>query len=174
MGEGLRLCKLVNKIMSFLVNLFDRFLPVSPEQYLPAAIIILLPNIGAGVIGIFCLDGIRNWSRTLRKPSFGPPSWLFSPAWFSIYICMGLSSYLVYKEGGQVLPLTVYGLQLSLNMIWCPLFFYFHRIDLVSSCNTIAQVCVYYCIWNCTRVPPLSRTLPIIGHCPNAVQTLAK
>lgn len=98
----------------------------------PAAAIILLPNAGAGFIGLFCLNGIRHWSKTLRKPSFGPPSWLFAPVWTLIYLCMGFSSYLVYREGDNVLPLTIYGVQLALNMMWCPLFFYFHRIDLVS------------------------------------------
>lgn len=104
------------------------------KDYLLPALIILLPNIGGGLTGSFCLDGIINWSKTLRKPSFGPPGWIFGPVWSLIYLCMGLSLYLIYEERGseaKVLALVVFGVQLLLNMSWCPLFFGFHRIDLV-------------------------------------------
>ena len=36
---------------------------------------------------------------------------------------MGYASYLVYKAGGGPVPLTLYGIQLALNLAWSPLFF---------------------------------------------------
>ncbi len=107
----------------------------SIQQYLPAAVIIALPNIGGALNTYLCRDDLTGWMRTLKKPSYSPPEWIFAPAWTCIFTCMGVSSYLIYKEGGlaaQTLPLGVYGLQFLLNFIWSPLYFKFHRIDLVS------------------------------------------
>ena len=41
---------------------------------------------------------------------------------------MGYASYLVWKEGGGSLPLTLYGIQLVMNLAWSPLFFKKHEI----------------------------------------------
>ena len=105
-------------------------------DYLPAAAIILLPNVG-GTLSSFLTRGEPRWEwyRSLKKPSLNPPNWVFGPVWTGIYACMGVSSYLIYKEGGfaaQSLPLALFGAQLLLNWAWSPIFFKLHRIDLVS------------------------------------------
>ena len=103
-------------------------------QYLPAAGIILLPNLGGVLSGYISND--RVWFRTLKRPALAPPNWVFGPAWTSIYTCMGVSSYLIFKQGGfaaQALPLSVFGVQLLFNWIWSPLFFKFRRMDLVNT-----------------------------------------
>ncbi len=103
------------------------------QHYLPAVGIILLPNIGGLLSGMISRD--RVWYKSLKRPALSPPSWLFPPVWTSIYACMGVSSYLIFKEGGlaaQAVPLSVFGAQLLLNWIWTPTFFRFHRLDLVT------------------------------------------
>jgi tryptophan-rich sensory protein len=78
---------------------------------------------------------ITTWYRTIRKPSWTPPNWLFGPVWTALYIMMGYASYLVYQQGGfqkQSGPLTVYGIQLLLNFLWTPLFFKAHKLGLAS------------------------------------------
>ena len=106
------------------------------QQYLPAAAIIVLPNAGGMLSSLFTKNEPRGpWYNSLKKPSFNPPNWIFAPVWTTIYACMGVSSYLIYKQGGfeaQSLPLALYGTQLLLNWAWTPIFFYFHRIDLVK------------------------------------------
>ena len=66
--------------------------------------------------------------KTLRKPSWTPPDWLFGPVWTALYTAMGYASYIVYKNGGGALPLSLYGVQLLMNLAWSPLFFRSHEI----------------------------------------------
>ena len=51
----------------------------------------------AGVVGaIFTTPEINGWYKGLNKPFFNPPSWIFGPAWTTIFILMGISLYLVW------------------------------------------------------------------------------
>ncbi|MFB6076123.1 MAG: TspO/MBR family protein [Candidatus Aenigmatarchaeota archaeon] len=34
----------------------------------------------------------------MNKPWFQPPGWLFGPMWTTLYILMGISLYLIWKE----------------------------------------------------------------------------
>jgi len=80
----------------------------------------------AGIIGsVFTSPSIPTWYASLSKPAFNPPSWLFAPAWITLYFLMGLSLYLVWEKGLQKnkLAVSVFGLQLALNSIWSILFF---------------------------------------------------
>eukprot|EP00878_Enallax_costatus_P008890 GHUV01009293.1.p1 GENE.GHUV01009293.1~~GHUV01009293.1.p1 ORF type:complete len:185 (+),score=23.57 GHUV01009293.1:404-958(+) len=91
----------------------------------------------AGGIGgsLATANEIPTWYRSIRKPSWTPPNWLFGPVWTVLYAMMGIASYLVYKQGGwnkQSTPLTVYGIQLLLNFLWTPLFFKAHKLGLAS------------------------------------------
>ena len=45
--------------------------------------------------------------------------WLHAgPAWSVLYALMGTSSWLVWKNGGGWIPLSLYGVQLALNFAW--------------------------------------------------------
>jgi tryptophan-rich sensory protein len=61
------------------------------------------------------------------KPAFNPPSWVFAPAWTTLYILMGIALFLVIMEGRKGsdvrIPLVLFGIQLVLNAIWSFAFF---------------------------------------------------
>lgn len=40
------------------------------------------------------------------------------PAWSVLYALMGTASWMVWKNGGGAVPLTLYGIQLALNFAW--------------------------------------------------------
>jgi len=85
----------------------------------------------AGIGGILTTRAIREWYGTLRKPSWNPPDWAFGPIWTILYVLMAISAWLVWEEGGfqeQLLPLSIFGIQLALNVIWSGIFFYKRRI----------------------------------------------
>lgn len=82
----------------------------------------------AGFIGsVFTTPAIPAWYAQLLKPAFTPPNWLFGPVWTALYLLMGISLFLVWRQGAmgkQVgYPLVLFGLQLLLNVVWSALFF---------------------------------------------------
>ncbi len=84
--------------------------------------------IGAGLIGsLFTGGAIPTWYSLLQKPSFTPPSWLFAPVWFTLYILMGVSAFLVWRRGFQQFQvresLIIFTVQLFLNALWSYAFF---------------------------------------------------
>lgn len=82
----------------------------------------------AGMIGtFFTISAISTWYSTLIKPVLNPPSWIFGPAWTTLYALMGISAFLIWKKGFEKKEvkksLVIFALQLFLNTIWSPIFF---------------------------------------------------
>ena len=82
----------------------------------------------AGFIGsIFTTPSIPTWYATINKPAFNPPSWVFAPVWTTLYILMGVALYLVWEKGladkKVKLAVSIFGVQLALNVLWSALFF---------------------------------------------------
>ena len=76
----------------------------------------------AGFIGsLFTTPHIPTWYANLTKPSFTPPNAVFAPVWTTLYFLMGLSLFLVWKKGTK--GLTLFFIQLVLNVVWSILFF---------------------------------------------------
>lgn len=82
----------------------------------------------AGVVGsLFTTPSIPTWYEFLIKPYFNPPSWLFGPAWLTLYVLMAVAAFFVWMEGWEKkevrIALSIYGVQLVLNTLWSILFF---------------------------------------------------
>ena len=75
-------------------------------------------------------DSLGNWYANLNKPAFNPPNWIFGPVWTTLYIMMGISSFLVWRKGhdskADRSAIACFIVQLILNAIWTPLFFGLH------------------------------------------------
>ena len=84
--------------------------------------------LAVGALGALgTMDGVRIWYPSLARPSFAPPSWLFAPVWTTLYVMMGLASWLVWRRG-TARPevrsaLLLYVIQLMFNLAWSWLFF---------------------------------------------------
>lgn len=78
----------------------------------------------------FTIVSIPTWYRTLNKPFFSPPNWVFGPVWTILYVLMGVSLYLVWKKGVKNektrTALLYFFIQLALNFLWTFIFFGFH------------------------------------------------
>jgi benzodiazapine receptor len=68
------------------------------------------------------------WYRSLAKPRWTPPNWLFPVAWFALYICMSLAAMRIAMTPDVGLPLALWGLQIALNTLWTPIFFGLKRM----------------------------------------------
>lgn len=81
----------------------------------------------AGVVGSFStFSSVNTWYKTLNKPFFTPPSWVFGPAWLTLYTLMGIAVFLIWekrKETNVKSALTVFGTQLVANTLWSIFFF---------------------------------------------------
>ncbi len=82
----------------------------------------------AGVLGVVTSPtGDTAWYRSLAKPVFNPPSWLFGPVWTLLYTLMGVAVYRVWRmdrsRPAVRLALGLFAAQLLLNAIWTPVFF---------------------------------------------------
>lgn len=63
------------------------------------------------------------WYRSLNKPSWTPPSWLFAPAWTVLYIMIAVAGWLVFKAEGGRAALAVWAANLVFNAAWSWLMF---------------------------------------------------
>ena len=87
----------------------------------------------SSVGGAITATSVDTWYQTLEKPSFNPPDWVFAPVWTALYILMGLAAWRIWRfrsisNTGKAL--SIFGVQLGLNLSWSILFFGLQRIDL--------------------------------------------
>ena len=91
----------------------------------------VLFTLGLGSLsGIFTISEITHWYAALAKPSFNPPNWLFGPVWSLLYLLMGISVYLVWKQplsSTRQTALVFFVIQMALNFCWSIIFFKLHQ-----------------------------------------------
>jgi len=82
----------------------------------------------AGFLGsIFTTPAIQTWYKTLNKPFFTPPNWIFSPVWISLFILMGISLFFVWRRADHPkfkIAFIFFFVQLILNILWSVVFFW--------------------------------------------------
>ena len=86
----------------------------------------LLASFATGAIGGFASINAASFYGKLVQPSWAPPAWLFGPVWSVLFILMGVSAWLVWREHGfrgAGAALTLYAAQLVANALWTWLFF---------------------------------------------------
>jgi translocator protein len=80
----------------------------------------------AGIGGAVTTPKIATWYAALAKPDWNPPNWIFGPVWSALYFCMAVAAWLVWRQAGLQqarVPLTLFAVQLSLNVLWSFIFF---------------------------------------------------
>jgi translocator protein len=110
----------------------------------------------AAVTGVLFEPGA--WYRTLRKPLWTPPDWLFPIAWTLLYLAMALAAWLVATSGS---PLAFAGLalwcwQLVLNTAWSPVVFGLRRLGTGLMVIALLWVAVAATAWMFVEVRPVA------------------
>lgn len=94
---------------------------------------ILIPLLLGAIAGGFTSQAVPGWFASLNRPSFSPPNWIFGPVWTILYILLGLSLYLIWKQipsKERNNAILIFSFQMFLNFIWSFVFFYFNQIGL--------------------------------------------
>lgn len=71
-----------------------------------------------------------DWYKTIDKPAWTPPDWVFPVAWTTLYICMSLAAMRVGLSGAPsaAQALGFWAIQITLNALWSPVFFGLRRM----------------------------------------------
>ena len=88
--------------------------------------------LGIGALGAaVTATSVKTWYAELAKPSFNPPSEVFGPVWTVLYVLMGVAAWRVWRAADRETtqgPLSMFALQLALNLGWSVSFFGLERI----------------------------------------------
>lgn len=63
------------------------------------------------------------WYKTLNKPTWTPPNWVFPVAWTSIYLLIAFAASRVAPLDGNAYAMAFWALQIAFNTLWTPVFF---------------------------------------------------
>jgi translocator protein len=79
----------------------------------------------AALGGLATVNNVDGWYATADKAPWSPPNGVFGPVWTVLYTAMAVAAWLVWRKrnGRTKAALTVYGIQLGLNLAWTPVFF---------------------------------------------------
>ncbi|MBP3821443.1 tryptophan-rich sensory protein [bacterium] len=92
-----------------------------------------------------------DWYNNLTKPMFSPPSKLFAPVWTILYgtIIIALIIYAFTLTHQKKLRGYIYfTIQMILNLLWTPAFFYFQNIGLALAIIILLDIFVILTIKN--------------------------
>lgn len=82
-----------------------------------------------GALGAIASASAGVFYGELSRPSWAPPAWLFGPVWSVLYVLMGISAWLVWREHGfrgAATALKLFVAQLFANALWTWIFFVWH------------------------------------------------
>lgn len=125
---------------------------------------LLLPLSLGAIAGIYTAQAVPEWYATLNQPSFNPPNWIFGPVWTTLYLILGFSFFLIWKQEKsklQNLAILIFVIQMTLNFGWSFLFFYYHLIGaalleiLILWFTIIGMVLIFY------KIKPLAAYLNV-------------
>lgn len=100
-------------------------------QWIGLLVFVIICLGAAGLGASATTPQIDGWYKTLNKPSWNPPSYVFGPVWTTLYVMMAIAAWRVWKQAGLKAaraPLTLFAIQLVLNVAWSWIFFGMHQI----------------------------------------------
>jgi len=125
---------------------------------------ILLPLSVGAAAGMFTSQAVPTWYASLNRPFFSPPNWVFGPVWTSLYILLGISFFLIWKEEASKvrdLAIWVFSIQMLLNFAWSFLFFYFNLIGVALIEIILLWISIASMIYLFYKIKPLAAYLNI-------------
>ena len=93
-------------------------------------ILFLVINFSALAIGSWLMENgpMTNWYTNLNQAPWTPPGWVFGFAWTTIMICFSIYMANLFNETLNTKLITLFVIQLILNISWNYIFFNQHEI----------------------------------------------
>jgi len=107
-----------------------------------AFFVALCLGIGALAAGVVATS-VHSWYADLVKPSFAPPNAVFGPVWTVLYVMMAVAAWRVWRAADRDTtrgPLTLFALQLALNLGWTVVFFGLEKIGAAVATIVVLDV----------------------------------
>lgn len=113
--------------------------------------------------GLTTAANVDSWYRTLAKPSFNPPDWLFGPVWTVLYLMMAVAAWRVWRRVGFAGKgrgaLALYAVQLVLNLGWTLLFFGAHLLGWTLAEIVLLLAAILATAWAFARIDRIAAWL---------------
>ena len=71
-----------------------------------------------------------DWYKSLKKPSWTPPNWLFPIAWTIFYTVLAYTGTRIAVLENNSIAIGFWALHISLNTLWTPVFFGLKKIKI--------------------------------------------
>ncbi len=127
-------------------------------------IFIIGTELAGAVSGLLAGDFSAFYSE-LTKPPLSPPGAVFPVVWAILYALMGISAYLIYSSDAdyddKAKALTLYGVQLFVNVMWSVVFFRFENIGLALGVLILLAVLIIAMILSFRKIRPIAGYLNI-------------
>jgi len=118
----------------------------------------------AAIGGMLTASSVADWYQTLRKPVWTPPDSVFGPVWLALYLMMGVASWLVWRRSDSSPTrgaLTLFGIQLGLNVAWSGCFFALRNPGLALAELFVLLVTIAATTATFRRISPLAAALMV-------------
>jgi translocator protein len=121
----------------------------------------LVASCGAAAVGGWSTRrSVNTWYRTLRKPGYTPPGWVFGPVWTVLYASMAVAAWLVQRRASRTpasatagqQALVAWAVQLALNVAWSAVFFGQRRIGTGAAVIAVLWTAIAVCAERAARV----------------------
>jgi len=138
---------------------------VASRQDWIAGLLFIVGCVAAGaLVGVATGSQPDGWYRSLQKPAFTPPGWVFGPVWTVLYASMGVAAWLVWTRRnttGATAALVLFGVQLALNLGWSVVFFSWHQPGWAFLEITVLWAAIGATVWAFLRVRPIAGWLMV-------------
>ncbi|HZF64104.1 MAG TPA: TspO/MBR family protein [Chitinophagaceae bacterium] len=132
------------------------------NKWLKLLVSLLLPLMVGFTASNFTETGEGSWYRSIQKPEWNPPNWVFAPVWTLLYVLMGIALYLVWKlnpSRQRNFAMGFWAGQMVLNFLWSFIFFRQEEIGWAQVEITALWLSIFFTILAFAKISKLSAWL---------------
>ena len=112
----------------------------------------------SSLLGFVTETSTNEWYMNIRRSALTPPGAVFGIVWSILYVLIAIAGWLIWQEKTDQKIKFLYALQLTLNIMWTPIFFYLQAAGLALTIIAVIIASVGYLIWLC-RIQLMSVSL---------------